>query len=226
MRKMPNIHRLMALILAMSLPVLAHALTMIEIGTPQVLTWAQTGEVVTVPMGTAYVLELPAGDQIVLNEETQFKVTEENGEVDRVIILNGTLVIDGFPRGDPIEIQVGDNIITSAGADMIVSADGGGGISLAQMSGSGTVTLNGDPIPPDSGGTITPNGSYAQDDPIESGLDTVAQIILMDTVRNPNRPDGTGPPEGVDPQGQPPYDRLKDFPRTIVEENLNDLSPS
>lgn len=204
------------MILLLGLPVLASALTTIAIEEAQVLDWAASGEEVTVPSGTAYVLPLPGGESIVLNEDTIFKVIEDGGEIKRVILISGDLVVDRDGNdGATVEVEVDGVVITSDGADLVVSVDESGTAishhtNKGAPEGDGTVLVDGSPIPAGTGGTVGGDGSFSQDQPTEAKLDILSDQLLRQTTPGP----------------RPPYERMKELPEKIVRENLNDLSPS
>lgn len=202
-------------LLLLALPAISGAQVLETIAGSQVTAWASSGETVTVPDGTVYKLELPGGESIVINEGSQFKVIEEDGEIARVILLGGELVVDRLGNdGATVEIEIDGDVITSDGADLVVTADESGTsishhTNKGSPEGDGTVLVNGEPIAPGTGGIIA-EGSFVQDQPTEAKLDILSDQLL--------RRSGTGP--------RPPYERMKDLPESIVRENLNDLSPS
>ncbi|MEX0325981.1 MAG: FecR domain-containing protein [Puniceicoccaceae bacterium] len=202
-------------ILLLALPVLATAQVVEDIAASQVSAWAASGETVTVPEGSVYQLALPGGESIVINEKSQFKVIEEDGEIARIILLGGELVVDRLGNdGATVEIEVDGDVITSDGADLVVVKDASGTsishhTNKGSPEGDGTVLVNGTPIPAGTGGILS-GGSFTQDQPTEARLDILSDQLLR----------------SITPGPRPPYERMKDLPESIVRENLNDLSPS
>ena len=206
----------LAAVCAALLPGSLSAATVVEIEQAQVVAWAASQEVVTVPAGTTYKLFLPDGDTVILTENTLFKVKEnEDGMIERVIILSGSAVLDRASKdgsGDTFIFEADGKEFVSDGSDVAISVGEDGSISIAQLGDSGDLSIGEFVIPAGSGGTVGGDGSFDESIPVRNKLTNDA----MQTIRRAQ-------PE---PGPRPPFERMKPLPREIVEENLNDISPS
>ena len=191
-----------------SLTTNAHALTQIEGASLDALV--SSGDTIVVPEGETYKLILPDGGELVVEGGSTFSLSEE-GDTMRLTLTSGQALYTP-PVGKPqagIEIEMAGSVVQSTGADLVVSVTDSGA-SLSQLTNKGTVTVDGTSIPKGDGGNLT-DGGFVSDPSVEGQLNGTAQQMRNDA----------GVPIGpIAPESMP------ELPSTIVEENLNDVSPS
>jgi ferric-dicitrate binding protein FerR (iron transport regulator) len=186
----------------------AHALTQIEGASLDALV--SSGDTIVVPEGETYKLILPGGGELVVEGGSTFSLSAE-GDTMRLTLTSGQALYTP-PVGKPqagIEIEIGGSVVQSTGADLVVSVTDSG-VSLSQLTNEGTVTVDGTAIPKGDGGNLT-DGGFVSDPAVQGQLNGTAQQIRNDAVV---------PMGPVAPKSMP------QLPQTIVEENLNDVSPS
>jgi hypothetical protein len=152
--------------------------TVTAISAEQLAEWAASGETVTIPPGTVFVVTLPDGGTVVLQPSTVFSLGG-NGGIPRFNLVQGTAVVQSSPTGETgsVEIAAGGTVINATSASVAVNVTAGT-VSLSQQGSTGVVAVNGAPLPAGSGGFVTSTG-FVESEDVKAAVDEMASAVVQ-----------------------------------------------